>query len=220
MSEIVVPNEMAKALGVTPLRLRTWLRAGLAAGHPLLASHVHGSRWEFSRAEADRLIKEFRVADGAASASDVQLRAEDNIRRQLARMLGTRLRSRRLPLGHATVHVDAVADDGSVFAEIFARQGRLKPGQQKKVAIDALKLITLGRKQRRARLVLAFADETAAEFARGDGWLAEALRTWKVDVVVVEIPAALRASIKEAQGRQRMVNADEVVDDVAFEPGV
>jgi hypothetical protein len=43
------------------------------------------------------------------------------------------------------VKVDAVADDESVLAEIFARQGRLKGSQQKKVGIDALKLITVAR---------------------------------------------------------------------------
>ncbi len=32
MSEVVVPNEMARTLGVTGLQLRKWLRAESAAG--------------------------------------------------------------------------------------------------------------------------------------------------------------------------------------------
>jgi TDG/mug DNA glycosylase family protein len=59
VGEIVVPNEMARQLGVTPLRFRNWLRAQRAAGDPLLAGHVHGQRWEFSRADADRLMAEY-----------------------------------------------------------------------------------------------------------------------------------------------------------------
>lgn len=59
MQEIVVPSEMAKELRITGLRFRSWLRARAAEGHPLLAGHVQGSRWEFTRAEADRLMAEY-----------------------------------------------------------------------------------------------------------------------------------------------------------------
>jgi hypothetical protein len=227
VAEIVVPNEMAKQLGVQPLRLRNWLRAERANGHPLLAGHVHRGRWEFTRPDADRLMSDFRAfRDGRVSmgsshpsASEVQRRAERAIRAQLARRLRTRLRPETLVLagGGAAVQVDAVAPDGSVIAEIFARQGPLKAGQQKKAAIDALKLITIGRERPEARLVLAFADEAAAAYATGGGWLAQALRTWSVSVEVVEIAPALRAEIRAAQRRQRMVNVSDVADDVALE---
>jgi hypothetical protein len=128
-----------------PLRLRNWLRAEQARDHPLLAGHVHASRWEFSQADAERLIGEFRAAEVSASAghvrqksdSAVQRRAEDVIRGLLAESLGRCLQARTIKLtSGASVQVDAVADDGSVLAEIFARRGTLKPGQQKKVAID------------------------------------------------------------------------------------
>ena len=57
--------------------------------------------------------------------------------------------------GGPTVKVDAAAPNNTVIAEIFARQGQLKGGQQKKVAIDALKLIILRRVHQDARLILA-----------------------------------------------------------------
>ena len=60
MSEIVTPPEMAKELGVTGLQLRNWLRARASGGHPLLAGHVKGQRWEFSPADAETLMREFR----------------------------------------------------------------------------------------------------------------------------------------------------------------
>ena len=100
-----------------------------------------------------------------------------------------------------------------MIAEIFARQGQLKGGQQKKVAIDALKLrITLRRVHQDARLILAFADEAASRDATAGGWVAQALREWNVEVKVLDIPDELRAEILAAQSTQKMVNADEAAD--------
>jgi hypothetical protein len=93
--------------------------------------------------------------------------------------------------------------------EIFARQGDLKGGQQKKVAIDTLKLITIRRERSEAKLHIAFADQEASLYATGGGWVAQALRTWKVEVVVIDIPPELRDEIRAAQEGQRMVNPDE-----------
>lgn len=112
----------------------------------------------------------------------------------------------KLP-GGARVHVDGVAPDLSVFVEAFAHQGRMKGSQPKKVAQDALKLITLRLAYPKARVVLAFADEVAAaSVIDGKGWLAEALQTWNVDVRVVHIDQSVRARIVAAQLRQQMVN--------------
>jgi hypothetical protein len=220
---IVVPGEMAKVLGITASRLRRWLRAERAAGHPLLAAHLDGSRWELSRADADRLLAEYRGSNGVPTAlgasqrsrSDVQARAEATIRERLAAILGIELRPGKLTLADGvSVSVDAAASDNSVIAEIFARQGRLKPGQMKKVAMDALKLVTIRHELRRAHLVLAFADPEAAACVQRRGWLSHALRTSGIQVLTVDIPSALRTEIRNAQGRQRMVNATDVADDV------
>ena len=66
--EIVVPNEMADQLGVTGLQLRNWLRAKKATGHPLLVGHQYRQRWEFTRRDADRLVREFQAERGGGSA--------------------------------------------------------------------------------------------------------------------------------------------------------
>ena len=150
-----------------------------------------------------------------ASDSSVQTRAEAVIRDLLAQELGVTLEPTPLKLECGpTVKVDAAAPDNTVIAEIFARQGQLKGGQQKKVAIDALKLITLRRVHQDARLILAFADEAASRYATAGGWVAQALREWNVEVKVLEIPDELRAEILAAQSTQKMVNADEAADDV------
>lgn len=55
---------MARQLGITGLRFRNWLRVQKADGHSLLVGHQHGERWEFSRAEADLLIAQYRASKG------------------------------------------------------------------------------------------------------------------------------------------------------------
>jgi hypothetical protein len=75
---------------------------------------------------------------------------------------------------------------------IFARQATLQGGQQKKVAIDTLKLITVRKESPGTELVPCFADQVAAAYATGAGWLAQALRIWEVRVENVDIPQALR----------------------------
>ena len=110
-----------------------------------------------------------------------------------------------LDLG-AKVQVDGAAANESVFVEIFARQGALKGGQRHKIATDALKLITLGRSRPNARLIIAFADDEAAAYATKGTWLSEALKTWGITVLVVELDEVVRDGIKAAQLRQIMVN--------------
>jgi hypothetical protein len=55
--------------------------------------------------------------------------------------------------------------------------------------------------------VLAFADSLAAASVTGRGWLAEALATWEIEVVVVDLEDNVRTGLNAAQVRQRMVNS-------------
>ena len=145
-----------------------------------------------------------------ASSSQEQRDAEPLIREGVARHLGgPALASRVLRLdGGSRVDVDGVSEDESVLVEIFAHQGRLRGGQYGKVARDALKLITLARTRPGSKLVLAFADEDAARCATGKSWLAEALKTWGIEVVVVPLDDKVREGLHAAQVRQVMINAD------------
>lgn len=141
------------------------------------------------------------------SDSTVQQQAEAEILVSLSARLGTDLKTASLVLPNgARVLVDGAAQNNTVFVEVFAHQGRLKGAQPKKVAHDALKLITLQRSYPDARLILAFADETAAACVKGKSWLAEALETWSVEVEVVELSAETKQRLQEAQLRQVMVN--------------
>jgi hypothetical protein len=141
------------------------------------------------------------------SDSYAQRSAEPLIRKGVSRKLAVELKPRSLQLdGDVHVDVDGVAPDESVLVEIFAHQGRLRGAQSHKVARDALKLITLARSRSGCRLVLAFGDAEAAACVTGKSWLAEALRTWKIDVFVVPLSDGVRAGLRVAQARQVMVN--------------
>jgi hypothetical protein len=206
---VITARSLAAELETSYHRLSKWLRQQRDGGHPVLSGFPARSPFRFSRAQADQLAAEFAAADadGHVSDSAVQRRAEEVIRGLLARRLGVPLAPRTIKLAAgAPVQVDAASNDGKVLAEIFARQGPLKGGQQKKVAIDTLKLITVHREQPAERLVICFADREASAYATGGGWVAQALRTWGVQVEVVDLPTDLRAEILAAQAGQTMVN--------------
>lgn len=65
----LTPNELAHTLGVTGLQFRNWLRDKKAAGHPVLVGHIKHQRYEFSRAEADQLLTEYRTQPSGGTQS-------------------------------------------------------------------------------------------------------------------------------------------------------
>lgn len=144
------------------------------------------------------------------SDSEPQRLAEPLILAAVADQLGVELEPRTLyfPNG-ARVDIDGVDEAETVFVEVFARQGRLKGGQKRKVALDAFKLITLARTRQGARVILAFADDDAAAEVRGKSWLAEAVATWDVEVIVIELDEAVREGLRSAQARQTMANVSD-----------
>lgn len=141
-----------------------------------------------------------------SSKSDVQTAAEEPLRVSAAELLLAELMPRKIHLpGGSFVQVDAVSDSPPILGEIFARVGRLRGGQIKKVAEDALKLVTVRSAVpgwASARLVLIFASEEAS--ASVAGWLAEALAYWRVETLTVEIHETMRQRLIDAQLSQTM----------------
>ena len=136
-----------------------------------------------------------------------QRTAEPLILAGVSKIVGVELAPRSLRLdGGARVDVDGVAPDESVFVEVFAHQGRLKGAQFHKVARDALKLITLGRSRAGSKLIIAFGDPDAAACITGASWLSEALSSWEIEVLIVDLDDSVRAGLRDAQVRQVMVN--------------
>jgi hypothetical protein len=136
-----------------------------------------------------------------------QRTAEPLILAGVTKIVGVELAPQSLRLdGGARVDVDGVAPDESVFVEVFAHQGRLKGAQFHKVARDALKLITLGRSRAESKLIIAFGDPDAAACVTGASWLSEALSSWEIEVLIVDLDDAVRAGLRDAQVRQVMAN--------------
>ena len=141
-----------------------------------------------------------------ASDSSEQRSAEPYILAAVGERFGVELRKRRIDLEAGSwLEIDGYASNPLILCEAWARIGPAKPGQQKKVMTDALKLVVaragLGGAED-CHAVLAFCDKTAAEHFSGKSWMAEALRQLSIEVLVVEIPSEVRESITTAQGRQ------------------
>ena len=141
-----------------------------------------------------------------ASDSSEQQAAERHILAAVGERYGVELRKERIDLEAGSwLEVDGYASDPLILCEAWARIGPAKPGQQKKVMTDALKLVVARAERGGAEdchAVLAFCDEAAAAHFSGKSWMAEALRQLNIEVLVVEIPPEVRESITTAQGRQ------------------
>lgn len=112
-----------------------------------------------------------------------------------------------LPLDDATVQVDGATPDRLVLVEVFARIGKLRGGQLHKVSTDALKLIALKEAIPEARLVLAFADQIAADSIVG--WRKAVLERNGVERLAVALDPAVRKELLAAQAKQKMINLPE-----------
>jgi hypothetical protein len=76
----------------------------------------------------------------------------------------------------------------------------------KKVTDDPLKLVTLARTRPAVSLIIALADEIAAQTFLGSSWRADALRAWEIEVLVVNLDKDLVTQVQDAQAAQHMTN--------------
>jgi hypothetical protein len=122
----------------------------------------------------------------------------------LSRELGVSLEPREVPLpGGQSPRVDGVCESPFILCEAWAHQGLPKGAQPMKVMTDAMKLLYIERVLARpARKILLFSDAEAAAPFLGDGWRADALNTFGIEVRVVEIDDRVRQRVAEAQVRQ------------------
>ena len=95
-----------------------------------------------------------------------------------------------------------------IIGEIHSHIGRLKPSQLHKVAADLLKMLlydkTSGVTHRKWIVVCSKEEE---EQLKGGSYLAEAIRQFDVEIIRVDISTETCQALKDAQERQKMVNA-------------
>lgn len=94
-----------------------------------------------------------------------------------------------------------------VWVEVYARQGRLKGAQPKKVCTDILKLITAEKilKQPVQKYIL-FGSEEAMKCFQNNSWHRRAAEEWDIKLEAGELSEQTKQSLKAAQARQKMVN--------------
>lgn len=144
-------------------------------------------------------------APPAAGDSREQRHAERVMLDLLGERMGVVLKPRRIPLEDGVrVEIDGADDELSILVEAWAHQGPPKVAQKHKVLADALKLLHVAASLPVApRLVLCLCDpEAAHHFTTARSWAAHALRAFAIDIVVVELPADLKAAVLAAQQRQ------------------
>jgi hypothetical protein len=135
------------------------------------------------------------------SSSQVQREAEIEIIERLRGLLGVDLRKARVDYNGSVMEIDGVADDDSLFVEVFARIGPFKSGQFRKVSTDALKLIALQADRPEARFILAFADQAAADSLKG--WQVAVLDQHGIERIAVKLQPAMRRKLLATQVKQK-----------------
>lgn len=142
-----------------------------------------------------------------ASDSSEQQTAERHILAGVGKCFGVELEKKSIALDgdSKSMEIDGYAADPPILCEAWAHVGKPKGGQLLKVMNDALKLM-LARSALYdppgCRTILAFSDEDAAAPFKGNSWRAAALRHLRIDVLVVNLPRAVKDSVVTAQKRQ------------------
>ena len=147
------------------------------------------------------------------SSSDEQMRAEEEIFEHLSNSTGiSDLKSNpKLVLnGNERVFIrpNIYSQSERIIGEINAHIGRLKTSQLHKVAADLLKMQlydkTSGITHRKWIVVCSKEEEKQL---KGGSYLAEAIRQFDVEVIRIDISTETYQALKDAQERQKMVNA-------------
>lgn len=143
-----------------------------------------------------------------ASDSSAQILAEKHLISALSAELGVPVYSGTVSgLDDASANLDGYSSEHRILAEAFARHGKLKPAQKRKIAMDVLKLVVVERALGGSwRKFLCFADRDACAHLSGASWLAHAIRRYGIEIRVFALPPTVRADVLEAQQRQVMVN--------------
>ena len=170
--------------------------------------HFRSGVRKISKAELKAIT---RAAAGRAihpADSSAQSNAETAFRAAVEKRLRVKLPKAKISLGSKTyVEVDGASARGHVYVEFFAHVGALKSGQRRKVASDALKLVTLTRGQEGVAAYIAVCDPVVADYLEsGTNWLSTALSRAGIKVLNVKLGTAEMKAVAGSQARNRFGN--------------
>lgn len=150
----------------------------------------------------DRLMTD--IASVHPSDSRAQRDAERVILAALSDRLGVPLAKTSIATANGgRVEIDGASPDLSVLVEIFAHQGKVLSGQGRKLAQDILKLTWIRQQASASRILLAIADPVVELYlGRPKAWLTQAIIDLGVEVVRIELDAAVSHGLQRAQADQ------------------
>lgn len=143
------------------------------------------------------------------SNSIVQQKAERIIFEEVKKSLGVELKANvEIPVGSTHIQPDFYSGDDRIIGEIFAHIGKPKTGQDRKVANDILKMLLLEKIEGVTyKKMIVVCDKEETKKLKGESMLAECIRQFGIEVIMINIESDLRNELIAAQEQQRMVNA-------------
>ena len=146
------------------------------------------------------------------SSSHVQMLAEDIIFQQVEKILDTKLeKNKKIYMANNSytyIQPDIYSWEDGIVGEIFAHIGKSKKAQYNKISNDILKMLLLEKKSgKQFRKIIVVCDDIEYQQLQGKSVLAESIREFGIEIIIVNLDETLRMKILEAQERQKMTNA-------------
>ena len=108
--------------------------------------------------------------------------------------------------GKTEICPDIYSEQNRIIGEIHAHIGRLKGSQPDKIASDILKMLLYEKKTEfEWKKYIAICDIDEYEQLRGNSFLAEAIREYGIELLLVDLPKELRDKLLKCMKRQNLL---------------
>ena len=145
------------------------------------------------------------------SSSHIQIQAEEMMFSKIEHLFEIKFeKNKKIYLADNTytyMQPDFYSEEFSIVGEIFAHIGKPKKAQDNKISNDILKMLLLDKiSGKQYRKIIAVCDKKEMKKLMGQSVLAESIRQFGVEVILVELDEDMRNKILKAQEIQRMTN--------------
>ena len=145
------------------------------------------------------------------SSSHIQIQAEEMMFSKIEHLFEIKFeKNKKIYLADNTytyMQPDFYSEEFSIVGEIFAHIGKPKKAQDNKISNDILKMLLLDKiSGKQYRKIIAVCDKKEMKKLMGQSVLAESIRQFGVEVILIELDEDMRNKILKAQEIQRMTN--------------